>query len=411
MKLRDDFLWGASTSAYQVEGNNWNSDWWEFEHTQGAPVTEPCGDACDHYHHYTEDIKLLASLGFNAFRLGIEWSRIEPEMGEISYAAIDHYRRVLQTCREQGVEPLVTFLHHTLPRWMAHKGGWLWSESPQRFAAYCDLLSRELSDMISYAMTINQPDLDTNLGYRWGMTLPGWLALQSMTGDEAAERVEPNLTAAHHKGREAIRANIPGVKVGMGIASMAWVFDGPEEELIKQRAVRNWEGNFYAAAEGDDYIGVQAYTRQWATSSDGDPDAPVGKDGHPYPPGTRMTGMGYEFYPAAIGEAVRRTVKLTGLPAIVTENGVAAEDDRERIEYIQGALESLRSCIEDGIDLRGYFHWSLLDNFEWNSGYKMRFGLVHVDRKTFERKPKPSANFLGDFARRNEMPFAYIVNR
>jgi beta-glucosidase len=114
--------------------------------------------------------------------------------------------------------------------------------------------------------------------------------------------------------------------------------------------------------------------------------------------------MGYEFYPAAVGETVRRAARLTGLPVIVTENGVAATDDRERIEYIQGALESLQACLDDGIDLRGYFHWSLLDNFEWNSGYQMRFGLVAVDRTTFNRRPKPSASFLGDFARRNELP-------
>jgi beta-glucosidase len=404
MKLRKGFLWGTSTSAYQVEGNNWASDWWEMEHTPGAPIVEPCGDACDHYHRYEEDIELLADLGFNAFRLGIEWSRIEPEPGEISFAAIEHYRSVLMACREHGIEPLVTFLHHTLPRWMAHKGGWLWPESPDRFAAYCDLISKELSNEITYAMTINQPDLDVNFGYRWGSTFPGWVALQSMMGDEAAERVEPNLTAAHHKGRDAIRANITGVQVGMGIASMAWVFDGPEEELVKQRAVRNWEGDFYAATEGDDYVGVQAYTRQWALPPFGDPDAPVSKDGHPYPPGTRLTDMGYEYYPQAIGEAVKRTAKLTSLPILVTENGLGTNFDNERIEYIQDALESLRCCIEDGIDLRGYFHWSLLDNFEWNIGYQMRFGLVEVDRKTFERKPKPSAKFLGNIARRNEMP-------
>ena len=128
MKLRDDFLWGAATSAYQVEGGNWASDWWELEHSPDAPVTEPSGDACDHYHRYAEDIQLLAGLGFNAFRLGIEWARIEPEEGEYSCAAIEHYRRVLQTCRQYGVRPFVTCLHHTLPRWLAHKGGWLWPE-------------------------------------------------------------------------------------------------------------------------------------------------------------------------------------------------------------------------------------------------------------------------------------------
>lgn len=404
MKLRDGFLWGAATSAYQVEGNNWASDWWEFERVEGAAMAEPSGDACDHYHRYEEDIALLSGLGLNAFRLGIEWARIEPEPGEISNAGIDHYRRVLAACRNHGVAPLVTFLHHTVPLWMAHEGGWLWSESSDRFANYCDLVSGRLSDGLGLVMTINQPDLDANIGYRRGRTYPGFLAHKTMSGDEAAERVAPNIIAAHHKGRAAIRANVRDVQVGVGIACQSWIFDGPEEELVKQAAVRQWEGDYYAATEGDDYIGVQAYSRAVAQAPDGDPNNSGGNYGHGYPPGTRVTQMGYEFYPAAIGDCVRRAVKLTGLPAIVTENGLGTTDDTERIEYIDGALRSLRSCLEDGIDLRGYFHWSLLDNFEWNSGYQMQFGLLEVDRATFERRPKPSATHLGNYARSNEMP-------
>ncbi|MGA9594735.1 MAG: family 1 glycosylhydrolase, partial [Acidimicrobiia bacterium] len=397
-------LWGASTAAYQVEGGNYASDWWEMEHTPGSPVTEPSGDACDHYNRYEEDLDLLAGFGLNAYRFGIEWSRIEPEEGEISYAQVEHYRRVLEACRERNIEPLVTFLHHTLPRWMAHKGGWLWSESAARFANYCDLISRELSDEITYAMTINQPDLDANIGYRRGQTLPGWIAHRTMSGEEAAEKAAPTLVAAHHDGRAAIRANIPDVQVGIGIACQVWVFDGSEEELVRVPIVREWEGEFYEATHGDDYVGVHSYSRMWAQPTYGAKEMEDGEGGFPYPPGTRLTPMGYEFYPAAVGEAARRAAKLTGLPVLVTENGVATDDDRERIEYIGGALESLRGCLEDGIDVRGYFHWSLLDNFEWNRGYSMRFGLVDVDHRTQVRTPKPSAEFLGGFARRNEMP-------
>lgn len=404
MKLSQNFLWGAATSAYQVEGNNYATDWWEFERAPGAPVDEICGDSTDHYHRYREDISLLADLGFNAFRFGIEWSRIQPEKGEISRAGLDHYRDVLLACKERGITPLVTFLHHTLPRWVSREGGWLWDESSRYFAEYCDIVTREMNGLIPLAMTINQPDLDANIGYRWGKTYPGWIAGRSMSGDEAAERVSPNLISAHRRGREAIKANLQNVQVGLGIAVTPWIFDGPEEELLKHRAVRNWEGDYYSATEGDDFLGVQSYTRGVAVAPDGNPDAPVGKNGHPCPPGTRLTKMGYEYFPEAIGLAVRRGVKKTGLPIIVTENGLGTDSDSERVEFIGRALRSLRECLEDGLDLRGYFHWSLLDNFEWNSGYSMKFGLVEVDRQTFARTQKPSAAYLGNFAQRNELP-------
>jgi beta-glucosidase len=404
VKLDKNFLWGVSTSAYQIEGNNWASDYWEFERKPGTPVREPSGDACDHYHRYEEDIRLLYNLGFNAFRFGIEWARIEPEIGEISNAEIEHYRRVLLVCQKYDVVPMVTLLHHTLPRWLAHKGGWLWEDSPKHFAQYCDLISRKLSDEMKLVMTINQPDLDANLGYRYGVTLPGWKALRTISGDESAERVTPNLIKAHHDARDAIRTNISNVKVGLGIASQDWIFDGTEDELVKHAAVREWEGPFYSSTKGDDFVGVQPYTRAVAQSPDGDPNKSGGETGHPYPPGTRLTPMGYEFYPAALGATVTRVAKLTGLPIIVAENGVAADDDNERIEYIRGALDSLRNSIEEGVNVQGYFHWSLLDNFEWTFGYKMRFGLVEVDRKTFKRNPKKSAYFLGDIAKSNEIP-------
>lgn len=404
MKLDKDFLWGAATAAYQVEGGNVASDWWTFEHAEGAPMAEPSGDSVDHYHRYREDIALLSGLGLNAFRLGIEWSRIEPAPGQISYAAIDHYRRVLDTCAEHGVTTLVTFMHHTLPLWVAEKGGFIWPEAADRFAQYCSLVSTELGDRLQYTMTINQPNLDANLGYRRGRTYPGWIATQTMSGDEAAALVEPTYRRAHSEGRAAIRAAAPQAKVGLGLALDAWIFDGTEEELRTHRAVRDWEGDYLECTVGDDYVGVQSYTHKIAAAPSGDPEDGGGGYGHGGLPGERLTQMNYPFYPPAIGETSRRVSRLTGLPILVTENGVGTDDDNERIEYIDGALASLGEAVRDGVDLRGYFHWSLLDNFEWNSGYARRFGLIDVDRRTFKRTPKPSAAHYGAYAKRNELP-------
>ncbi len=400
MDFPKGFLWGAATSAYQVEGGNRFSDWWEFERRYDTPCDEKCGDSADHYHRYREDISLLASFGLNTFRFGIEWARIEPEDGEISYAELEHYRRVLECCKEFNITPIVTFCHHTLPIWVARKGGWIWKDAPTRFAKYCDFVTSELGDLIPYAMTINQPDLDTNLGYRYGRTYPGFLALKTMDPDEIVSIVAPHMSMAHILAREAIKKNIPSANVGLGLAVTDWVFDGTEEELCEQRIVKNCEGKYFELTKGDDFVGVQAYTTNYIPKGH-DPNAPVTKHDFPTPEGKKLTAMGYEFAPFSVGNCVRRTVKKTGLPAIVTENGVGTFNDNERIEFIDGAIKGLADCIKDGIDLRGYVHWSLIDNFEWNSGYRMCFGLIGVDRRTFKRTPKPSAYHLGEIAKRN----------
>jgi beta-glucosidase len=405
IKLRDDFLWGVATSGHQIEGGNWNSDWWEFEHTPGAPIEEASGDACDSYHRYGEDVRLVADLGLNAYRFGVEWPRVEPEDGEFSVAAIDHYRRVIEACREHNIEPLITFNHATLPRWASHRGGWLWPDIADRFARYSDRLSRALNDDLRWVMTINQPDLTANLGYRYGQFPAGYEALKSSDGDTLAERCTPILIDAHRRARDAIRASAPRALVGVGLAAVEWSgFDGPEEELEQLPAVREWDGPFHGETDGDDYVGVQVYTRMLAVPYDGSPIVSPGATGYPHPPGTRLALYGYPYRPEALGAAVRRTARKTGLPVLVTENGLGTNDDAERCEFITAALRSLGETISDGIDIRGYFHWSLIDNFEWNLGYRLQFGIVGVDRRTFARTPKPSAHLMGEFARRNELP-------
>ena len=394
-----DFLWGASTAAHQVEGNNVNSDWWVFEHQPGVPIAEPSGDACDSYHRYREDIALVAHLGLNSYRFSIEWARIEPAPGEFSRASIDHYRRMCATCAEFHIQPLITFQHISLPAWVGEHGGWLWDEIPERFANYARVVADALRDHLNYVVTINEPDLTANVGYRFG-TFPG-AHIGGEPGEAAAAKATEMLRRAHQLSRQAIHAAAPHAKVGLSLAMQEWGVQ-PGYEAALAEIQHQWEGDFFAVTKGDDFVGVQAYTRIVAGPvSDQLPEgfAELIPLFNMYPPGTRRTPMGYEFRPQAIGAAIRRVSEQTGLPIVVTENGVPTDDDRERVEYLDGALAALRECLTDGLDVRGYFHWSLLDNFEWHQGYRMRFGLVEVDHTTFVRTPKPSALHYGQLVR------------
>ena len=386
----DGFLWGVATAGHQIEGNNVNADWWEWEHTPGSPAIVPSGDACDSYHRYEEDIRLVSGLGLNAYRFSLEWSRIEPEQGEFSRAEIAHYLRMLDVCRENGITPVVSLSHITLPRWVNNRGGHAWEGLPEAFARFAERVSTEYAQHLGYVLTMNEPDLIANLGYCFG-NFPGSRAAGS--GDDAAARVTATLIATHHRARDVIRSSAPGSRVGLSIAAIEWVeTEGFEEKALVVR--KSWEGPFYEVLDGDDFLGVNAYTRVFIGP---ERDTGVGTELslpmlRMYPEGTRLTEYGYEFRPEAAAACVKRASQLTGLPVIVTENGVPASNDAERVEYLRRSIQTLISTARaERVDLRGYFHWSLLDNFEWMSGYAIRFGLVEVDADTFERRPKPSA--------------------
>lgn len=374
----DGFLWGAATSAHQVEGNNVSSDLWQLENLPDSPFAERSGDACDSLHRWQEDLDLVADLGLSAYRFSIEWARIEPERGRVSRAALAHYRRMVEGCLARGITPVVTLHHFTSPHWFQATGGWLGEGSDELFAAYVTMVLPVL-DGVGWVCTLNEPNMLAmvhamrSLGRRQQPTLP-----------------QAEMTAALVRAHDAARKALAPLhtKVGWTVANqVVQALPGCETQAgeVRQRL----EDDFLLAAAGDDYIGVQAYTRMR-----------IGADGLAVPPGdVPRTLMGWEFYPAALGEAVRHAAALLpDVPVLVTENGIATADCEQRIAYTRAALTGLRSAMAEGVDVRGYLHWTLLDNYEWGS-YAPTFGLVAVDRSDFTRTIKRSGRWYGDLVR------------
>lgn len=422
------FLWGAATAAHQVEGNNLNSDYWVMEHVPGSMFAEPSGDACDHYRLYRQDIQLLRELGFNSYRFSIEWARVEPEQGFYSKAALAHYRDVLLACQEYGLTPMVTLHHFSSPRWLMRLGGWGSPEVPGLFARYSEVVARELGSLMPYVCTINEANIGAVIQQIIAAAMRGEARTQAPVGvgatDTAQASVDPRVASllraatafgttpdrvkpffmafdadsqriikeAHERSREAVKAASPNSRVGITLALLdIQALPGGESLAAAQRDEEF--DSFLPASAGDDYLGVQNYSRRR-----------VGPDGVlPNEAGMETTQMGYEFYPEALGHVVRMAAKASGRPVIVTESGIGTSDDSRRVEFIQRTLLGLQACIAEGIDVRGYFHWSLLDNFEWQRGYGPKFGLIAVDRETQQRQSKPSARFLGEIARRNAL--------
>jgi beta-glucosidase len=384
----DGFLWGTAAAAHQIEGGNWNNDWWAFEHQPGTPCIEPSGDCCDSYHRYAEDIALVRGMGLGAYRFSIEWSRIEPEDGEFSRAALEYYRRMLAECHEQGVKPVVTFHHFSTPRWMAALGGWESEEIVDRFARFCEHAVDHLGDLIHMANTINEPNIVTLMGYVVSVFPPGRRDL------DAWNRSNENMKSAHRSAYDVLKGGKGDFPVGLALAMGDWwAPEGAEEALARTRHIH--EGQFLEIVKGDDFLGVQAYSRT-RLDERGMPTGP--EEGVEV-----VSSMGYEFWPQALEVAIRHAADIAQTPLYVTENGLGHDDDERRIAYVQQALEGVGRCLADGIDLRGYFYWSLLDNFEWALGYGPKFGLHSVDRETFARTPKPSAAWLGDIAGTNRL--------
>lgn len=424
-----DFLLGASTAAHQVEGNNIHSDYWAMEHMKTTNFTEPSLDAVDHYHHYEEDIRMMAEAGLNAYRFSIEWARIEPEEGKFDEKEVDHYRSVLECCLKYNITPIVTMHHFTSPLWLIQKGGWEAEETVNAFANYCQYIARQLGDLMHYVVTINEANMGLQVAaiaerYKRQM-MAKMAAMQAQVEGQAqsgmnfnkmmenmqaqkeenqavfgcmepqvfvsARTAEGDLLVmrAHNAARKAMKEVCPHLEIGLSLS----LHDIQAAEGGEERAVQEWNEEFSHYVPyllEDDFFGLQNYSRSM-----------IGADGIcPVPAGAEVTQMDYEYYPQGLAHVIRRVYNEflengKSMPVMITENGIATADDTRRVAYIEEATSGVAASIEEGIPVIGYTHWTLIDNFEWQKGYSMQFGLVAVDRTTQKRTPKESLFYLG----------------
>ncbi len=425
MHFDNHFLIGAATAAHQVEGSNTNSDCWALEHMKNSSYAEPSGDAVDHYNRYEKDIQLMASVGLNAYRFSIEWARVEPEEGMFDEKEIEHYRAVIRCCKANGVTPILTLHHFSSPKWLISKGGWEADTTPADFARYARFVMEKLGSELTYVCTINEANMGIQVAaiakrymkqmmakmtaaktdgtVQVGMNLEKLMAsrqaaaaaqnrevfgvdkVESFTSPRTAHGDEL-IMEAHRLARAVIREEAPHVKVGLTLSLHdIQALPGGEENAEKE-----WTAEFthyLPAIAEDDFLGVQNYTR---SRIDANGDLPT-------PEGAELTQMDYEFYPEALENVIRKVHQDFRGDLIVTENGIATVDDTRRVEFIRRALAGVQNCMNDGIPVKGYCYWSLLDNFEWQKGFSMTFGLIAVDRKTQTRYPKESLAYLGSF--------------
>lgn len=429
-KFAPDFLMGASTAAHQVEGNNIHSDCWAMENIPHTLYADRSGDAVDHYHRYGEDIRLLSDAGLNAYRFSIEWARIEPEEGKFDETEVEHYRGVIRCCKEHGVEPMITLHHFSSPAWIISKGGWEAESVIGDFVRYCRYVIERLGNEVKYVCTINEANIRLQIAdimkrymmqaqkaqaaaakagessLQMGINLQGLQKQQELNALEGAQAfglADPRslhmfqspcseegdriICRAHVAARDAIKSICPHLQVGLSLS----FHDFQAQPGAESVAEKEWDKEFLhylPYIQDDDFLGVQNYTRSL-----------IGPEGLlPTPAEAELTQAGYEFYPQGLEHVLRRAAEDFKKPLYVTENGIATADDTRRVAFIEAALEGVQRCIVDGLPVKGYFHWSLMDNFEWQKGYAMTFGLIAVDRQGGQKRtPKPSLAYLGSW--------------
>ncbi len=457
----EGFLWGAATAAYQIEGaptedGKGPSVWDTFSHSPGRTTHGDTGDiACDSYHRRDEDLALASQLSLGAYRFSISWPRIQPDgRGAVNQAGVDHYSRYVDALLERGITPVVTLYHWDLPQALQDKGGWATRDTAELFADYAAVMAEALGDRVRRWITLNEPWVVANLGYRTGEHAPG------LRDARQAVAATHHLLLGHGLGTAAVRASAPsgpaaadGLAVGVTLnltsvrpadpasgadRELATTVDAGFNSVFLQPLLNGSyparlgpdhapgadlvrDGDFEVIQAPIDFLGVNYYSPHIVGVRD---DGVLRRGDHPLPgapgavlvrpDGMQVTAMDWLADPEGLYELlIRLRDEAPGLPLYITENGAACHDyvnpegtveDLERIAYLHGHLQAARRAIADGVDLRGYFAWSLMDNFEWAHGYSKRFGLVFVDYGSQRRIPKRSAEWYAQVARSNSVP-------
>ena len=392
IKFPEDFLWGASISAYQAEGNNINSDWWHWEKMVG--LEETSGLTCRHYDFYREDFDLAKSLNHNAHRLSIEWSRIEPEEGKFQEKEMEHYIDVILSLKARNIEPIVTLHHFTNPLWFTKLGGWQNKKAYSYFLRYVERITQGLCNKVNYWITINEPLVYVYHAYLLGLWPPQKMSIW------AAKVVTQNLAIAHVKAYRLIHSiykerNLPFPYVSIAQNMQAFV---PCNYTLRNKIAAYLRDRFFNFEfinklihyKSLDFIGINYYTRSlievegWHFRNLA---LDICKKNHSV---LKKNSLGWDIYPEGLCNLLLR-LKKYNLPIFIVENGICTQDDNLRWDFIYEHLKNIHRAMEKGVEVLGYLYWSLIDNFEWDKGFGPRFGLIEVDYATHKRTIRESA--------------------
>jgi len=417
LQFPDNFLWGTATSAHQVEGNCNNNDWshqalkkhrakikWADKVLAKIP---DAGPACDSWQRYAEDIKLAKQLNTRLYRFSLEWSKIEPQPGKFDSQAIQHYRDVLNFCRQQGLKTMVTLHHFTNPIWAAEFGAWQKRKMVNHYLRYVRKVVDELGDLVDFWITINEPGGYAFCSYK----IAQWVPLETSTFKMLL--VFKNLVKAHKRAYKLIHYLVKNKfkqTAQVGIANDLQAYSNYRKhsliEQLKVYFIYNFSNHVFYKFSGlktHDFLGVNYY---FEVRTHKQLKAKISGDFSVKHEQRVLTDTEWVIYPRGIYD-VLYDLSDYGKPIYITENGVATNDDQLRIRFIKEHLEEIYYAIQAGIDVRAYCYWSLLDNYEWSEGYRPKFGLISVDPQTFERRLKPSAYFYAQIAKQNGLEWNY----
>ncbi len=411
------FLWGTATAAHQIEGNNTNNNWWLFEQRPGKIKN---GDrstvACDHWNRYEKDFELFKKLNQNAYRMSVEWSRIYPEPGKLDREALDHYRKMINAVRKRGVTPFITLLHFTIPIWWEKDGGFLNQEPAHldHFRQFCETLATAFKGRIKFWNTINEIDVvisgfltetfpPARVSYKDALRANNTLLMMHAIAYNTVKKVIPDAqVGVVHNMQVAMPYNKNSIADRVLTKFFDYIMNGNLFRALKTGKLSTRLLGTYPGLKGSsDFIGLNFYNFQYVSPKlpnvvASSTDEPLcGKKG-------LCAGLGWEPYPEGLLKSIKRLWKaFPGKPIYITENGIGTNDDKWRQKVLIDHLKMVHRAIAEGIDVRGYFHWSLIDNFEWAEGYLSRFGLVHVDYKTQKRIIKESGRLYAAISKAN----------